>query len=146
MQKADLMNYRCMSESSNVLYVFSSENLKTQSLHTSPFLFLYVCVPGLVVSRQRRRGRIAGTPGNRGKLKFFHLTMHIFTPHMEHQSPPAHGLFDTQPQIQIVSSLRLAAGELITCAMVMPRSCHVTFIKTTCLLHVPRSQTVLGFW
>lgn len=34
-------------------------------------------VPGVVVSRLGRRGRIAGTPGNRGKLKFIHSTIHI---------------------------------------------------------------------
>lgn len=28
-----------------------------------------LCVTGLVISRHGLRGRIAGTPGNRGKLK-----------------------------------------------------------------------------
>lgn len=58
--------------------VFSTENLIEPKVCLS-HLFSYVCVPGPVIPRLCCRGRIAGTPGNRGKLKFIHLTIHTPT-------------------------------------------------------------------
>lgn len=51
-------------------------------------LFVYVCVfvPGLVISRLGRRRRIAGTPGNCGKFKFIHLTIHTYSRTHTHTS------------------------------------------------------------
>lgn len=60
------------------VFVFSPENLIWPKVYI-PHLCVCVCVAGLVVSRLCRRGGIAGTPGNRGKLKFIHLTVHTHT-------------------------------------------------------------------